>query len=82
MVSRVRVPPPLLEVARTQFNQEEGRPVASKSSDVRPKITLACTECKERNYITKKNRRNDPDRLDLKKFCPRCKTHTVHRETR
>ena len=44
--------------------------MASKSSDVRPKITLACTECKERNYITKKNRRNDPDRLEMKKFCP------------
>ena len=48
----------------------------AKTSDVRPKITLACTECKERNYITKKNRRNDPDRLELKKFCPRC--HTPH----
>ncbi|MGZ5406684.1 MAG: 50S ribosomal protein L33 [Aeromicrobium sp.] len=56
--------------------------MASKSSDVRPKITLACTECKERNYITKKNRRIDPDRLDIKKYCPRCKTHQTHRETR
>jgi large subunit ribosomal protein L33 len=56
--------------------------VASKSSDVRPKITLACVECKERNYITKKNRRNDPDRMELKKFCPRCRRHTEHRETR
>ena len=56
--------------------------VAKKSLDVRPKITLACTECKERNYITKKNRRNDPERLDLAKFCPRCKHHTTHRETR
>ncbi len=56
--------------------------MASKSSVIRPKITLACTECKERNYITKKNRRNNADRLDLKKFCPRCKTHQVHRETR
>ncbi|MGZ5389170.1 MAG: 50S ribosomal protein L33 [Aeromicrobium sp.] len=56
--------------------------MASKSSDVRPKITLACTECKERNYITTKNRRNDPDRLDIKKYCPRCKTHQTHRETR
>jgi large subunit ribosomal protein L33 len=54
----------------------------AKTVDVRPKITLACTQCKERNYITKKNRRNDPDRLELKKFCPRCKTHTPHRETR
>ena len=50
--------------------------MASKSSDVRPKITLACTECKERNYITKKNRRNDPDRIELKKFCPRYRRHT------
>jgi large subunit ribosomal protein L33 len=56
--------------------------VASKSTDIRPKITLACTECKERNYITRKNRRNDPDRLELKKFCPRCRTHQSHRETR
>ena len=56
--------------------------MASKTADVRPKITLACTECKERNYITKKNRRNDPDRLELKKYCRREKRHTLHRETR
>ena len=55
--------------------------MASKSSDVRPKITLACVDCKERNYITKKNRRNDPDRMELSKFCPRCRKHTEHRET-
>ncbi|MGI3783197.1 MAG: 50S ribosomal protein L33, partial [Janthinobacterium lividum] len=30
----------------------------------------------------KKNRRNDPDRLELKKFCPRDRRHTIHRETR
>mgnify|MGYP001650576228 FL=1 len=56
--------------------------MAKKSGDVRPKITLACTECKERNYITKKNRRNTPDRLELSKFCPRCGRYTAHRETR
>lgn len=56
--------------------------MASKSSDVRPKITLACSECKERNYITKKNRRNTPDRLTINKFCSRCGKHTEHRETR
>ena len=44
--------------------------MASKSSDVRPKITLACVECKERNYITKKNRRNDPDRMELSEVLP------------
>ena len=56
--------------------------MAKKSGDVRPKITLACTECKERNYITKKNRRNTPDRLELKKYCSTCASSTVHRETR
>lgn len=52
------------------------------ATDVRPKITLACQECKHRNYITKKNRRNDPDRLELMKYCPNCRCHRPHRETR
>jgi large subunit ribosomal protein L33 len=56
--------------------------MAKKGSEIRPKITLACSVCKERNYITKKNRRNDPDRLEIKKFCPRCGIHQAHRETR
>ena len=54
----------------------------ASSTDVRPKITLACEVCKHRNYITKKNRRNDPDRLELKKFCPNCGKHQAHRESR
>ena len=54
----------------------------AKATDVRPKITLACQDCKERNYITKKNRRNGPDRLEMSKFCPKCNKHTVHKETR
>lgn len=45
-------------------------------------ITLACTECGDRNYTTTKNRREHPDRLELRKYCPRHKTHTLHRETR
>jgi len=48
----------------------------------RPVVTLECTECKERNYTTEKNRRNDPGRLELKKYCPRCRAHRMHRETR
>ena len=52
------------------------------ATDVRPKITLACTVCKHRNYITNKSRRNDPDRLSMNKFCPNCGKHTEHRETR
>lgn len=56
--------------------------MAKAATDVRPKITLACEECKERNYITNKNRRNNPDRLAMKKFCSRCNTHRTHKETR
>lgn len=45
-------------------------------------INLACTECRSRNYTTSKNRRNDPDRLEFRKFCPRCRGHRLHREVR
>ncbi|MFO8112677.1 MAG: 50S ribosomal protein L33 [Desulfosalsimonadaceae bacterium] len=45
-------------------------------------ITLACMECKRRTYSTTKNKRTKPDRLELKKYCRFCRTHTVHRETK
>ena len=45
-------------------------------------ITLACGVCKRRNYTTVKNKKNDPDRLELKKYCRWCRKHTSHRETR
>ena len=45
-------------------------------------ITLACTQCKRRNYSTNKNRRNTTERLELKKYCKFCQTHTVHKETK
>ena len=51
-------------------------------SDVRPKITMACADCKNRNYITKKNPRHHPARISLQKFCPNCGKHSEHRETR
>jgi large subunit ribosomal protein L33 len=66
--------------ASDDWNERKARHVAA--TDVRPKITLACQECKHRNYITRKNRRNDPDRLELSKYCPFCRKHQPHRETR
>ncbi len=45
-------------------------------------IHLVCSECRERTYTTTKNRRNDSDRLELSKYCPRCRTHRLHREAR
>lgn len=49
---------------------------------VRDKILLACDECKRRNYATRKNKMNTTERLTLNKFCPFCRTHTKHVETK
>jgi large subunit ribosomal protein L33 len=45
-------------------------------------ITLACTDCKRRNYTTTKNKRTKTERLELRKYCATERKHTVHRETR
>ena len=34
-------------------------------------IHLACTQCQERNYTTTKNKKNNPDRLEVRKYCYR-----------
>jgi large subunit ribosomal protein L33 len=49
---------------------------------MRVRITLACSECKQRNYDTTKNKKNDPDRLKLQKYCRFCRKQTEHRETK
>ncbi len=49
---------------------------------MRVKITMACTECKQKNYDTMKNKDKPKEKLELKKYCPFCKTHTVHKETK
>ena len=49
---------------------------------MRVNILLACTECKRRNYATVKNKKNTTGRVELKKYCPWCRNHTVHLETR
>lgn len=49
---------------------------------MRDRITLACTECKQRNYTTNKNKKNTTERVELKKYCKFCKSHTAHRETK
>ena len=64
----------LYVLAECKFRQEVPK--------MRVKITLACTECKQRNYNTKKNKKNDPDRLEMNKYCKFCKKHTLHKETK
>ncbi|MGE4357696.1 MAG: 50S ribosomal protein L33 [Candidatus Omnitrophota bacterium] len=43
-------------------------------------ITLGCSECKARNYTTTKNKKNNPERIELRKYCKFCRKHTLHRE--
>jgi len=49
---------------------------------MRVQVTLECTECHERNYSKTKNRRLHPERVEFRKYCPRCNSHTTHKETR
>ena len=49
---------------------------------MRTKITLACQDCKQRNYNTTKEKKNNPDRMETKKYCRFCNKHTAHRETK
>ena len=54
----------------------------SKKSAVRTIVDMNCTECKAYTYNTEKNRRNTPDRVELKKFCPVERKVTLFREKR
>ena len=70
----------------------------AKNKGARVIVTLRCVECRDRSnnkdqkinkrssrkvdYTTTKNRRNTPDRLEIKKYCPNCNLHTLHREVK
>ena len=56
--------------------------ILTEVEKMRVKITLACQECKQRNYNTMKNKKNDPDRLEMNKYCRFCRKHTTHKETK
>lgn len=47
---------------------------------MRVRVTLACSECKQRNYNTIKNKKNTEKRLELNKYCKFCRKHTLHKE--
>jgi large subunit ribosomal protein L33 len=60
--------------------------MAKKSKGNRIQIILECTEHKTSGmpgtsrYVTEKNRKNNPDRLEIKKFNPILKKYTLHKE--
>ena len=51
-----------------------------RAVDMRDLISLACTQCKRRNYSTSKNRKKTTDRLEFSKYCRFCRKHTAHKE--
>ena len=48
----------------------------------RDKVILECTDCKNRNYFTTKNKRQHPERVETRKYCRRCNGHRVHKESK
>jgi large subunit ribosomal protein L33 len=62
-----------------------------KSKGPRIYITIECTKCRTAinkrsrgvsRYLTSKNRRNTPEKLEISKYCKHCNTHTLHKETK
>lgn len=60
--------------------------MAKKTKDARVQVILECTEHKKSGmpgtsrYITTKNRKNTSQRMELKKYNPILKKHTLHKE--
>jgi large subunit ribosomal protein L33 len=60
--------------------------MAKKSKGNRIQIILECTEHKASGmpgisrYVSEKNRKNNPDRLEIKKYNPVLKKYTLHKE--
>lgn len=61
----------------------------AKNKGIRILITLECIDCRSNlekrssgvsRYSTQKNRRNNPERLELKKYCSYCNKPTIHKE--
>ena len=52
------------------------------AADARVKVTLRCEECKQRHYFTVKNKKNTSEKLERRKYCPFCRKHTKHVETK
>ncbi|GAA2078602.1 50S ribosomal protein L33 [Aeromicrobium halocynthiae] len=56
--------------------------MARRGNDVRPIITLRSTAGTGYTYVTRKNRRNDPDRMTVRKYDPVVRRHVDFREER
>lgn len=56
--------------------------MAQKATGLRPVITLESTAGTGYRYVTRKNRRNNPDRMRIRKYDPVVRRHVEFVETR
>ncbi len=49
---------------------------------MRELVTLACSECKRRNYTSTRDKKKTKEKLELRKYCPYCRKHTIHKEVK
>jgi large subunit ribosomal protein L33 len=56
--------------------------MAKRGSGLRPLVTIRSTAGTGVTYVTRKNRRNDPDRMQLRKYDPVVRAHVMFREER
>ncbi len=91
-----RLPPPFKEIFQKQLTEARSYGIVItqdlfrsffyaqklEGKSMRTRITLACTECKQRNYNTTKDKKTHPERMETKKYCRFCRKHTLHKETK
>jgi len=49
---------------------------------MREQIILECTVCKQRNYLSTRDKRKTPEKIEVKKYCKFDRKHTMHKETK
>ena len=54
--------------------------IFKRRQTMRELVKLVCTECGNENYHTTKNKKLHPERVEIKKYCPKTRTHTIHKE--
>ena len=54
----------------------------AKKNENRVLVSLVCEECKNSNYTVSKNKKNTTERLELNKFCNKCRANTLHKESK
>ncbi len=52
----------------------------AKKNENRVLVALVCEDCKTQNYTVSKNKKNTTERLELNKYCPKCRKNTTHKE--